>query len=112
MEQIPLNPVPNQRIAFNLDGGYWQIHLFESIDNVCADVILNGVTLISGTRCFPGIPLLPYGYLQSPNYGNFAFDNDVDWRNFNANCNLWYLQETEWEQFQLLVLLGEVATAS
>lgn len=111
MDTIPLNPVPNQSIAFNLDGGYWTLHFFQSIDHMCVDISLNGQVLITGSRCFGGIPLLPYEYLQSPSYGNFIFDNEVDWTNFGTSCNLYYLEDNEFDQFELLLLLGAVVTA-
>ncbi|USN16327.1 hypothetical protein PLUTO_00110 [Luteibacter phage vB_LflM-Pluto] len=110
MQAINLNPVPNQSIAFNVDGAYWQVHLFQSLAFVCADVTRNGVALVTGVRCFVGQPLIPYSYLSEPNFGNFVFDNEVDWRNFGTSCNLFYLEKKETEQFELLRLNGGAST--
>ena len=73
MFPIPLTPVPNQAISFNVDGGYWQLRIYQAIDMMYADISLNGTVLINGTRCFSGIPLIPYEYLHLPKFGNFVF---------------------------------------
>jgi hypothetical protein len=111
MEIIPLNPVPNQKVSFNVDGAFWQLKLYGSIVNMCADISLNGTLLISGVRCFVGTPLLPYGYLQSPSFGNFIFNSDVDWRGFGDVCQLYYLEQSEFASFEQMMLSGQAATS-
>lgn len=106
MTKIPLIAVPNYKTAFNLDGAYWQLRLYMSISFVCADISRNGVPLINGIRCFSGIPLLPYSYMTSPNYGNFIFDADVDWENFEDSCNLYYLNSAEFGEYKSTLLIG------
>lgn len=100
MYAVPITSVPNQNIAFNIDGGYWQVHIYQSIDFMCADISLNGAPVINGVRCFGGIALMPYEYMYQPNYGNFVFDSDADWTNFGASCNLYYLESAEYAAFQ------------
>lgn len=107
MFQVPLSPLPNQTIAFNVDGAYWQIHVYQAISQVYADISRNGTILISGVRCFNGIGLLPYKHLYLPNFGNFIFDSDVDWTNFGSSCSLYYLTNTEYATFQSLMAAGE-----
>lgn len=100
MLAIPLSQVPNQSISFNADGAIWTIHVYQTIKFMCADISRAGQPLINGIRCFGGIPLLQYTYQYLPQYGNFIFDTDGDWTNFGASCNLYYLEATEFVQFQ------------
>lgn len=105
---IPLTPVPNQSISFNADGAYWQVHVYQAINYMCADITRNGTKLIDGVRCFGGIPLLPYSYMYAPNFGNLVFDEDADYTNFAASCNLLYLTATELAEFQASSSLSDV----
>jgi hypothetical protein len=106
MYQVPLTSVPNQDIAFNIDGAYWQVHIFQSINFMCADIMLNGSPVIYGVRCFGGVALMPYEYMYQPLYGNFVFDSDADWTNFGTSCNLYYLENAEFAQYQTAYLTG------
>jgi hypothetical protein len=99
MDLIPLAAVPNQSVAFNVDGAYWQIHIFQAVDKMHADVTRNGTSLINGTGCFGGIALLPYDHLFDPTFGNFIFDVDADWTEFGTACKLYYLNKTELAQY-------------
>jgi hypothetical protein len=103
---VPLKPVPNQTVSFNADGAFWQVHIYQSISFMCADVSVNGNQIVTGVRCFGGIPLLPYGYMTAPGFGNFIFDSDADWTGFGSTSNLFYLEQSEFEQFELMMLLG------
>ena len=73
---------------------------------MCADIMRNGEPVITGVRCFGGIALMPYGYMAAPGFGNFVFDADGDWTVFGTKCNLFYLEQSEFEQFELMMLLG------
>ncbi len=106
MNQIPLTALPNQTISFNVDGSYWQLHIYQCVNFMCADVTRDGVAVISGVRCFAGMPLLQYPYMYLPTFGNFIFDSDVDWTNFGISCNLYYLKQSELQQFEELMLNG------
>lgn len=103
MDLIPLSAVPNQSVAFNVDGAYWQVRLFQAVDQVYADITRNGDVLITGTRCFGGVGVLPYEDLYAPDFGNFIFDNDVDWTQFGVSCRLYYLDAAELKQYNQLV---------
>ena len=105
MYQIPLSQLPNQSVSFNVDGAYWQIHLYQAITSVCADVYCNGTPVIQGVRCYSGMPLMPYEYMHLPLYGNFIFDVDADWTLFNGQCNLYYLNAQEWSAYKSIMLL-------
>ena len=106
MNQIPLTALPNQTISFNVDGAYWQLHIYQAVNFVCADVMRDGVAITSGVRCFVGVPLLQYPSMYLPNFGNFIFDADVDWTNFGMSCNLYYLTQAELQQFEELMISG------
>lgn len=106
MQQVPLNAVPRQNLSVTIDGAYWQLSFYMSIYQVCADVIRDGVTIITGVPCYSGIPLMPYQYMSAPNFGNFIFDTDVDWEQFGTNCNLYYLNAAEFAQFNDLLKQG------
>ncbi len=104
MQQIPLTAIPSQSLSFNIGGAYWQISLYPAVTHMCADFSRDGSPLISGVRCFGGIPLLPYEYLYLPNFGNFVFDSDPDWQNFSGTCNLYYLDIAELATFNANIL--------
>lgn len=106
MRQIPLSTVPRQTISVTLDGAYWQISLYMSIDKVCADISRNGDAIINGVRCFAGLPLMPFEYQHLPTYGNFYFDSDVDWEQFNNTCNLYYLDVSDYLTYKALEMEG------
>lgn len=103
MQKVPLTAVPNQTIDFPADGAYWSLHIYQAKSRVYADVARGGVTLISGVRCLSGIGLLPYKHLYLPNFGNFIFDTDADWSEFNNSCNLYYLTLAEFLEYKALL---------
>ncbi len=110
MYQVPLSQVPNQSSSFNADGAYWTIRIYQSVEFMCADITRNGTDIILGVRCFGGIPLMPYGYMYTPNFGNFVFDSDADWTNFTGSCNLYYASQDEIVQLQELILTNGVSS--
>jgi len=73
---------------------------------MCADITNNGEPVASGVRCFAGQPLMQYPYMYEPNFGNFVFDSDADWTNFGGDCNLYYLEQAELQEFQELMLMA------
>lgn len=106
MYRVPLSTLPNQRVAFNVDGAYWQLKVYQAVDTMFADIRRNGVMIIQGVRCQPGQGLMPYRYMSAPNFGNFVFDGIVDWTEFGISCSLLYLDALEFAEFELLALEG------
>lgn len=104
MLQIPISPVPNQSLSFNADGAYWQLHIFQAIESMCIDVKRNGADIITGSRVSVGDPVMPYPHMYQPDFGNFIFDGDVDWTTFGAECRLFYLNATEFKEYQALAM--------
>lgn len=109
MYLIPLRPVANQEIAFNLDGAYWQLSIKQSISFMIATVTRNGEAIVTGQRCFGGSPLMPYRYMYMPDYGNFVFDADGDYTQFGGQCNLYYLTNAEYLQYEASLKSGFVS---
>ena len=107
MYKVPLTALPKQSIAFNVDGAYWQLTVFQAAVHVCVDISRDGSPVIQGLLCFGGIPLLPYKHMHLPNFGNFVFDADVDWTEFGTSCNLYYLTLQEFTDYQALVAAGD-----
>jgi hypothetical protein len=103
---IPLQPIPGQSVSFNVDNAFWQLKFYQSVNFMCCDITVNGTAVMNGVRCFGGFPLLPYGYMSTPGYGNLIFDSDGDWTKFGTSCNLYYLEAAEYQQFELMMLLG------
>lgn len=106
MQQVPLNAVPSQNLSIQLDGEYWFLEFFLSMEFVCVSISRDGEPLISGMRCFVNQPLLPYSYMYEPKFGNFLFDNEVDWQDFNGSCSLYYLNASEFAEYKQLVKQG------
>lgn len=106
MKKIPLVAAPNQKLAFNADGAYWQLHIYMAINHMCADISKNGAAVINGVRCVSGVPLMPYSYMSAPNFGNFIFDSDADWELFDSTCNLYYLSKAEIEEYKSELLVS------
>ncbi len=102
MQQILLSQLANQSVSFNIDGAYWQVHVYTSIKFVCVDIVRNGDPVINGARGFAGVPLIPFAYLQGE-FGNFIFDSDADWNNFQTTCNLYYLTADEFATYNSTV---------
>ena len=105
MYLVPLNNTPNQTVSFNVDGAYWQLYIYSAISHMCCDITRNGVVLIQGVRCFGGIPLIPYKYLEGV-FGNFIFNDDADWQLFGNGVNLTYLNADELSQYNELITQG------
>lgn len=106
MFQIPLSALPSPDLTVTLDGAYWRLSFFLSINFVCVDIERNGQKIVTGDRCYMGQPLMPHKYMHAPEFGNFIFDNEVDWENFGGTCNLYYLNAEEFAEYNSLVQKG------
>lgn len=102
MKTIPLVALPNQSVAFTVDGSYWQIRVYQALSMMYADVSRNDEVLIEGIRCLVGRPLLPYTYMYAPNFGNLIFDAPPDWEKFGDTCNLQYLSFDEYSEYKAM----------
>lgn len=72
MQLIPLQNTPNQSFPITLNNVRYLL-TFRTIGMLTyVDIDINNVRTVSGVRCPPGEPLLPYEYLEGAG-GNFAF---------------------------------------
>ena len=76
MQRIRVQQTPNQRFDLTLDGVCHSLALRtvnrEGVEITLCDVAINGETVISGHRCAPDSPLIPYEHL-TVNGANFFF---------------------------------------
>jgi hypothetical protein len=97
MQDVPLEPIPNQTLTLTLDGNRWTLTIKQAVTSMIADISLNDVPLMQGVRFCAGTPLIPYRYLQGS--GNFLLlvDNEQlpDWRQFGASQQLVYVSPGE-----------------
>jgi len=106
MNPIPLAATPNQSLTFNVDGAFWQLHVYQAINQMYMDITRNNVPVISGIRCLGGVGLMPYKYMYAPTYGNFIFDSDADFNLFGSACNLYYLNAAEYQSYKQMLKAG------
>lgn len=76
MIDVSLAAVANQTLFIQLDERAYTITVHASGNGVMtADITRDSVVLLQGGRITPGMPLLPYRYLES---GNFVLITDAD----------------------------------
>ena len=99
---VPLQALPSQSLSITLDENYYEINLYIAGGNLPGtevmgmDITRNGVAIITGQRCVPGYPVIPYQYLEDGNFG-FITENDdyPDYRQFGVTQNLYYASSAE-----------------
>ena len=72
MYLIPLQPVPNQRLALQLDGCTYDVQVKEDLGAMVASIWRDGVAIVGNIPCLPETLIIPYTYLEGPG-GNFIF---------------------------------------
>ena len=91
---IQINPVPNQRLSVNLGGSRYEITINFAADCMCATVIRDGVTVISGHRIVTGEPILPYRHMEAGNFVLSTFgDAPPDYNKFGVTQFLYYVAQ-------------------
>ena len=71
---IPLNATPNQSLSVNLDDSIYDITIKALSGLMVASIVRDGVDIVASVRILPGVPLIPFEYLEK---GNFVFINDM-----------------------------------
>lgn len=101
MQQITLDVLPNQEFSFVDSSVIYRISVYvvdTSTQQMAADISVNGITVIQGTRALHGSFLLPWRSMQQGG-GNFVFyapdTQNPWWQNFGPGCTLWYLSAAE-----------------
>ncbi len=74
MIQIPLQPLPNQSFFITLDNNQWNFTLKTTNGVISASISLNGVEILSNTRCVANQLIIPSIYEES---GNFLFQTQL-----------------------------------
>lgn len=98
---IPLNNVPNQSLSINEDDSVYDIEIKALKSLMTATIVRDGVTIVANTRVLPGVPLIPFDYLEN---GNFIFVNDMTvlsefpyYSDFVSKYNLIFFTSSELE---------------
>ena len=72
METIPLQATPNQTLQSRVAGQNIVVNLYDKQEQgLFADVVADGVTLITGVLCLDAVPIVPTTYLGFS--GNLLF---------------------------------------
>lgn len=72
MQQIPLQPIPNQSFTIVLDDNSWDISLRTAKDITAVSLSLNNEVLLSNIRAVANSLIIPYRYKELKS-GNFLF---------------------------------------
>ncbi len=96
MLDIALTAVPNQSLTVDLEGARWTITVRAAVGCMLADVTIDGVAMLTGTRVLAGEPVIPYGYLQDGNLLLVTEGGDLpDYAQFGQSQRLVYLTNDE-----------------
>ena len=96
MQIIPLFPEANQEFTVHLDGTRYVLRFKAANGVMVADVIIDDVLVLSGSRILAGEPLIPYEYLQVGNFTVLTTNDELpDWREFGATQTLIYASPAE-----------------
>lgn len=102
MLEINIQAVPNQQFTVEIAGSRVDIALRTANDVMVADIALNDIMLIRGTRLVAGGFILPYKYIST--WGNLMLVTQADelpwWDKFGVNQSLIYLAPEEVEAVQ------------
>lgn len=98
MDFIPLENTPNQEFPITLDNNLYTLGFRTIGDLTYMDLDINGTVVISGMRCPPNQPLIPYQYLEGSG-GNFIFVTQLgaypNFTEFGITQNLVYASAAE-----------------
>ncbi|WP_092876775.1 phage baseplate plug family protein [Izhakiella capsodis] len=76
MREIPLNPVPNQRLQIIVADNLWDLTIKAARKMMVCDIRCNEKVVMLATRATADAPLIPYTHLALA--GNFAFITEQD----------------------------------
>lgn len=96
MQNIPIAAEPNQEFTVRLDDTRYLIRFKETNGVMVADITIDDVVTITGTRVLAGEFIIPYVYMMR---GNFLLltngDELPDWQQFGASQSLVYMSAAE-----------------
>lgn len=100
MQQIPLQPIPDQITKVVLDGQNTQIAVHQKTQGVFVDIALNGVAIVSSVLARDAVPLICRDYAGFS--GNLMFidtqgSNDPEYSGIGSRYQLAYLTASEYD---------------
>lgn len=96
MIDLGITAVANQTFFAQLEGASYAITLHAADDTVAATIVRDGVSIVTGGRITPGMPLLPYRYQEAGNFLLLTNEGDLpDYAQFGATQFLVYLTAAE-----------------
>lgn len=104
MQLIPLQPVPSQGLAVQLNGQSCSIAVYQKSTGVFIDLAVGGTAIMFGVVCQNDNRVVRYAYLGF--VGDFVFhdsqgNSDPDYTGFGSRFNLIYLDPTDLAGFGL-----------
>lgn len=69
---VPLSAIPNQKVSIRLEGALFDLTIRTARNLMAVTIAKDGKPVVSGQRCLPDTPLIPYRYLEGLT-GNFYF---------------------------------------
>lgn len=97
MQRLRLQKIPNQQFNVTLDDVVYTIALRTinrcGVEVTVCDISINGDLRVSGYRCIPNTPLIPYEYLtvNGANFFFYCLDGDYPYyEQFNVTQVLCY----------------------
>jgi len=93
-----LAQVPNQSLSIQADGNSFDITIRETNGVMSADVSINNVIILSGSRIVAGFPIIPYRYLENGNFAITTLNGDLPYyTQFGITQNLIYASASDLE---------------
>ena len=72
MYSVPLAAIPNQQVSVRLEGALFSLTVKAARTLMAVTITRDGETVVSGVRCLPDTPLIPYRHMEGV-AGNFYF---------------------------------------
>ncbi len=98
--RLPLQAIANQAFSVLLDEQSYRVALNKTQGVMSATISINDEVIVSGSRVFADVPLIPYFYLEGDG-GNFLFSTEADaipdFEQFDVTQFLFYLTAAEVE---------------
>ena len=96
MNNLPLTATPNQSFSARLDNSVYDIAIKSINGTACIDVSRDSVAIVKGMRLTPGVPVLPYEYLEVGNFLLTTLNDELpDYTKFGVSQMLYYITVDE-----------------
>lgn len=96
MRTIPIAALANQALSVTIDLTRFVISLKMARGALVADIAINGVVVIAGTRVLAGEMILPYRYQELGNFILVTVNDELpEWSQLGVTQQLYYLAPAE-----------------